>query len=97
MFLTAKGRAYGYGAFVPQWEALCQAAGISLPLRGLRHWFVICMLRQIEERTHDTAEQQRHKAALIKYMGWRSPETLRVYELEYHHERCINELDTERL
>jgi len=53
LFLTAKGRAYGYEAFVPQWETMCQSAGISLPPRGLRHWFVIRMLRQIEERTRD--------------------------------------------
>jgi hypothetical protein len=32
---------------------MCQSAGISLPPRGLRHWFVIRMLRQIEERTRD--------------------------------------------
>jgi integrase len=93
LFLTAKGRAYVYEAFVPRWETLCQAAGISLPLRGLRHWFVIRMLRQIEERTHDPREQRRHKTALIKYMGWQSPKTLWAYELEYYHERLINELD----
>jgi len=94
LFLTTGGCAYGYQAFVPQWETLCQAAGISLPLHGLRHWFVIRMLWQIEERTRDPGEQQRYKAALIKYMGWQSPKTLRVYELEYHHERWIKELDT---
>ena len=94
LFLTAKGRAYGYEAFVPQWEALCRAAGISLPPRGLRHWFVILRLRRIEERIHDPGDQQQCKAALSKYMGWQSPKTLRAYELEYQHERFINELDT---
>jgi integrase len=93
LFLTAEGHAYGYQAFVPQWETLCLSAGISLPLRGLRHWFVIRMLRQIEERTHYPWEQQGYKAALIKYMGWQSPKTLRAYELAYHRERCINEFD----
>ncbi len=93
LFLTAEGCAYRYQAFVPQWETLCQEAGISLPLHGLRHWFVMRMLRKIEERTHDPGEQQRYKAALIKYMGWQGPKTLRVYELEYHHEKCIKELD----
>lgn len=93
LFLNAQGRTYGYEAFVPQWDALCREAGISLPLRGLRHWFVIRVLRQIEERTHDHGEQQRYKAALIKYMGWKSPNTLRIYELEYQRERFINELD----
>jgi hypothetical protein len=93
LFLAEEGCAYGYKAFVPQWETMCQAAGISLPLHGLRHWFVILRLRQIEERTRDPGEQQRYKAALIKYMGWQSPKTLRVYELEYHRERFIKELD----
>lgn len=87
LFLTAEGCAYGYQAFVPQWETLCQEAGISLPLHGLRHWFVMRMLRKIEERTHDPGEQQRYKAALIKYMGWQSPKTLRAYEIEYHAEK----------
>ena len=87
LFLTAEGRAYGYQAFVPQWETLCQSAGISLPLHGLRHWFVIRMLRQIEERTHDPGEQQGYKAALIKYMGWQNPKTLMAYEIEYHAEK----------
>jgi integrase len=93
LFLTAGGCAYGYQAFVPQWETLCQAAGISLPLHGLRHWFVILRLRQIEERTHDPGEQQRFKAALIKNMGWQNPKTLRVYEIEYHREKFIRESD----
>ncbi len=89
LFLATGGRVYGYEAFVPQWETLCQAAGISLPLHGLRHWFVIRALRQIEERTHDPVKQQRGKAALIKYMGWQSPKTLRAYEIEYHAEKAI--------
>jgi integrase len=93
LFLTTEGCAYGYKAFVPQWENLCRAAGIALPPHGLRHWFVIRMLRQIEERTHDPEEQQGYKAALIKYMGWQSPKTLRVYEIEYHRERFIRESD----
>ena len=87
LFLTAEGCAYGYRAFVPQWETLCQEAGISLPLHGLRHWFVMRMLRKIEERTHDPGEQQGYKVALIKYMGWQSPKTLRAYEIEYHAEK----------
>jgi integrase len=93
LFLTSGGCACGYQAFVPQWGTLCQAAGISLPLHGLRHWFVILALRQIEERIHDPGEQQRGKAALIKYMGWQTPKTLRVYEMEYHHAKSIREFE----
>ena len=91
LFLTTEGCAYGYQAFVPQWETLCKAAGLSLPIHGLRHWFVILKLRQIEERTHDPDEQQRCKAALIKYMGWQNPKALRVYEIEYHREKHMRE------
>jgi hypothetical protein len=65
-------------------------------LRGLRHWFVIRLLRQIEERIHDPGQQQGCRAALIKYMGWQSLTTLRLYEREYQRERFIREFD-ERL
>lgn len=93
LFLAAESCAYEYEAFVPQWETLCRAAGISLPLRGLRHWFVMRMLRQIEERTHDPEEQRRYKAALVNFMGWQTPKTLRVYEMEYHHAKSIREFE----
>ncbi len=93
LFLTTEGWTYGYQAFVPQWETLCKAAGLSLPIHGLRHWFVILKLRQIEERTHDPDEQQRCKAALIRYMGWQNPKALRVYERENFREKHMREFN----
>src|SRR5258708_5994570 len=83
LFLTTGGCAYGYQAFVPQWETLCQAAGISLPLHGLRHWFVIRMLWQIEERTRDPGDHHLYTAALINSIGCHSTKTPRCSQRKH--------------
>src|SRR5699024_7778558 len=47
-----------------------------------RHWFVTSRLKEIYNVSKNEAEIQQRKNELIKYMKWKNPDTMHVYE---HH------------
>src|SRR5258708_22427412 len=80
LFLSKHQRGYTYKAFLPHWRQLCQVAGFSFPLRGLRTWYVLQQLRIIHERRSNFTELDHLKDNLVKYMGWSSSRPLHEYE-----------------
>jgi len=80
LFLSARRKPYGYDAFIPHWERLCKTIGIDLNVHGLRHWYVCQMMRLIHEIAASPGEVERRKEEMVRYMAWRSPDTLRAYE-----------------
>jgi integrase len=80
LFLSARRKPYGYDAFIPHWERLCKAIGIDLNVHGLRHWHVSQMMRLIHEMAATPGEVERRKEEMVRYMAWRSPDTLKAYE-----------------
>ena len=80
LFLSARRNPYGYDAFIPHWERLCKAIGIDLNVHGLRHWYVCQMMRLIHEIATTPGEVERRKEEMVRYMAWRSPDTLKAYE-----------------
>ena len=80
LFLSARRKPYGYDAFIPQWERLCKTIGIDLNVHGLRHWYVCQMMRLIHETADSPGEVERRKEEMVRYMAWRSPDTLKAYE-----------------
>lgn len=80
LFLSARRKPYGYDAFIPHWERLCRTIGIDLNVHGLRHWYVCQMMRLIHEIAEGPGEVERRKEEMVRYMAWRSPETLQAYE-----------------
>jgi integrase len=80
LFLSARRKPYGYDAFLPHWERLCRTIGVDLNIHGLRHWHVCQMMRLIHEIAETPGEVERRKEEMVRYMAWRSPETLRAYE-----------------
>jgi len=93
LFLSARRRAYGYKAFVPHWRRLCQAASLSLPVHGLRHWHTTQAIGWIYEQSSSAAEIERRKQEFVQYMAWRSPETLKSYEHYVQAHRFVDLLD----
>ena len=87
LFVSQRGRAYDYEAFKPHWYTLCVTVGIALNIHGLRHWYVTQAMRQVSESAQTPEEAQRGKEDLIRYMGWRSAETLGAYEHYFQAER----------
>ena len=79
LFLSARRKPYGYDAFIPHWERLCRTIGIDLNVHGLRHWYVCQMMRLIHEIAEAPGEVERRKEEMVRYMAWRSPETLQAY------------------
>ena len=80
LFLSARRKPYSYDAFIPHWERLCRTIGIDLNIHGLRHWYVCQMMRLIHEMAQTPGEVERRKEEMVRYMAWRSPETLQAYE-----------------
>ena len=80
LFLSARRKPYGYDAFIPHWERLCRTIGIDLNVHGLRHWYVCQMMRLLHEIATSPGEVERRKEEMVRYMAWRSPDTLRAYE-----------------
>lgn len=80
LFLSARRKPYGYDAFIPHWERLCRTIGIDLNVHGLRHWYVCQMMRLIHEVAGTPGEVERRKEEMVRYMAWRSPDTLKAYE-----------------
>jgi integrase len=80
LFLSKRRHPYSYEAFKPHWYALCQVTQIDLNIHGLRHWFVTQSIREIVANATGTEAILRGKEALVRYMAWRSSETLEAYE-----------------
>ena len=80
MFLSQRHKPYDYEAFRPHWKKLCQAAHIILNIHGMRHWYTTQAIRAIALTAQTEAEIVLRKEELVRYMAWRSPETLKTYE-----------------
>ncbi len=80
LYLSMRRKPYDYAAFVPHWKKLCAITQIDLNIHGLRHWYVTMAIRVIIETSESELEITRRKEELVRYMAWRSPETLQAYE-----------------
>jgi len=54
--------------------------GLDLGIHALRHWYTTQAMRVIAETAKTSAELELRKEELVRYMAWRSPDTLRAYE-----------------
>ncbi|WP_427110284.1 tyrosine-type recombinase/integrase [Lysinibacillus xylanilyticus] len=82
IFLTEKGTSFNYPAWYYHWSRAMKANELSLNPHKSRHWFVTSRLREIYNISKNEAEIHQRKNELIKYMKWKNPETMTVYE---HH------------
>lgn len=80
LFLSQRRKPYSYEAFKPHWYKLCDAIRIELNIHGLRHWYTTQEMRLIAEQAKCAGELKQKQEELVRYMAWRSPETLRTYE-----------------
>lgn len=82
IFLSANGTAFTYHAWYYHWKRAMIVNELSLNPHKARHWFVTSRLREIYNVSKNEAEIQQRKNELIKYMKWKNPDTMNVYE---HH------------
>jgi hypothetical protein len=80
LFLSQRRNPYGYEAFKPHWYKLCATVKLDLNIHSLRHWYTTMSMRLIAEEAKSDADIMLEKEKLVRYMAWRSPDTLRVYE-----------------
>ena len=82
IFLSANGKAFTYHAWYYHWNRAMKVNELSLNPHKARHWFVTSRLREIYNISKNEAEIQQRKNELIKYMKWKNPDTMNIYE---HH------------
>jgi integrase len=80
LFLSRRGNPYDYDGFKKHWYKLCAVLQLDLNIHALRHWFVTQEIRLICETAKEPGDIERGKEDLVRYMAWRSPETLQCYE-----------------
>jgi integrase len=80
LFLSRRGNPYDYDSFKKHWYKLCAVLQLDLNIHALRHWFVTQEIRLICETAKEPGDIERGKEDLVRYMAWRSPETLQCYE-----------------
>jgi len=80
LFLSRRGNPYGYDSFKKHWYKLCAVLQLDLNIHALRHWFVTQEMRLICETAKEPGDIERGKEDLVRYIAWRSPETLQCYE-----------------
>ncbi len=80
LFLSKLRNPYDYEAFKPHWKKLCQVAQVTLNIHGMRHWYTTQAMRVIAQTARSEADITLEKEKLVRYMAWRSPETLKTYE-----------------
>ncbi len=80
LFLSSRGNPYDYDSFKKHWYKLCAVLEIDLNIHALRHWYVTQQIRLICETAKTPGEIERGKEDLVRYMAWRSTETLGAYE-----------------
>jgi hypothetical protein len=93
LFLSSRGQPYGYDAFKWHWYKLCNALKIDLNIHALRHWYVTQEIRLICEQAKEPGDIVRGKEDLVRYMAWRSPDTLKSYEHYFDEIRHANTQD----
>ncbi|MFJ7731437.1 tyrosine-type recombinase/integrase [Lysinibacillus sp. NPDC097231] len=82
IFLSANGTPFTYYAWYYHWNRAMKINELSLNPHKARHWFVTSRLREIYNVAKKETEIHQRKNELIKYMKWKNPDTMAVYE---HH------------
>ncbi|MGE6226161.1 tyrosine-type recombinase/integrase [Paenibacillus chitinolyticus] len=82
IFLSANGTPLAYHAWYYHWNRAMKTNELSLNPHKARHWFVTSRLREIYNVAQNETEIHQRKNELIKYMKWKNPDTMAVYE---HH------------
>jgi integrase len=80
LFLSQRHKPFDYEAFKPHWKKLCYTAKVQLRIHDLRHWYVSMSMRIIAESAKTSAEIVLRKEELVRYMAWRSSDTIATYE-----------------
>lgn len=87
IFLTETGTPLTYHAWFYHWNKAMKYSGIKLNPHKARHWFVTTRLREIHNISKSNVEIQQRKNELIKYMKWKNPDTIKVYEHYFDEEK----------
>lgn len=93
LFLSSRGNPYDYDTFKKHWYKLCHALKIDLNIHALRHWYVTEEIRLMCESAKEPGDIVRGKEDLMRYMAWRSPDTLKSYEHYFDEIRHANTQD----
>jgi integrase len=87
IFLTELGTPLTYEAWYYHWNEAMRKSQLKINPHKARHWFVTSRLHQIYNISKTEAEIEQRKNELIKYMKWKNPDTIKVYEHYFNEEK----------
>jgi integrase len=82
LFINDEGAPYTYAAFYFHWQKACEVVKIRITPHQARHWFVTMALHRFQSLPDEQREAARQ--ALIAYMDWKNPETIKAYDHHIH-------------
>lgn len=87
IFLTVIGTPLTYHAWYYHWDKAMKISDLKVNPHKARHWFVTTRVREIYNISKSDKEVEQKKNELIKYMKWKSTETIKVYEHYFDEEK----------
>jgi integrase len=93
LFLTDRGTAYTYHAWYAHWQKAIVTAGLELNPHKARHWYVTNVMRTLYETSMTESERAIRLKEFVRYMKWKSKETLEAYEHFFNEKEQVKLMD----
>lgn len=93
LFITNRGTPYRYHAWYAHWKRAIQFSSLKINPHKLRHWYVTNVMRTIYETSINDSDRTIRIREFVRYMRWRSKETLLVYEHFFDEKKQIELID----
>ncbi|WP_290416004.1 tyrosine-type recombinase/integrase [Paenibacillus polymyxa] len=89
LFISNRGTPYSYHAWYVHWKKAVQHSVLKINPHKTRHWYVTNVMRTIYETSSNESERIIRIKEFVRYMRWRSKETLAVYEHFFDEKRQL--------
>lgn len=93
LFITCKGKPYRYHAWYAHWKKAMRLSSLKINPHKTRHWYVTNVMRTIYETSTNDSDRTIRIREFVRYMRWRSKETILVYEHFFDEKRQLELID----
>ncbi|MBY0160181.1 site-specific integrase [Cytobacillus firmus] len=93
LFISNRGTPYNYHAWYAHWKKAIQNSSLKINPHKTRHWYVTNVMRTIYETSANDSERTIRIREFVRYMRWRSKETLVVYEHFFDEKKQLELID----
>ncbi|MNO56580.1 site-specific tyrosine recombinase XerC [compost metagenome] len=93
LFISSRGTRYNYYAWYSHWKKAIRFSELMINPHKIRHWYVTNVMRTIYETSLNDSDRTIQMKEFVRYMRWRSKETLAVYEHFFDEKRQLELID----